>query len=313
MAASATGEASDSIIQKAADFGPEITVFCLRHMASIAKNRDAYQLLHTVTVQCEKLNISLASVLAPCSSPDDTFESVHPAEVLEVVSQCSGYCMVKTFAPNGHASFFGNVAFERDVASIDSCVHCWERNERTVVSLILDEDGMAIAKLLTTSVWPYAVRDSKLYSATAAEHVRVQHRRLGGINCSIRMSVFAIKETGKVSEVMELVPSQGPLFSEQTFEPQEVELKARAAVCVEADDGSAPWGHSQSFTSSSSVRASSSWPLPEPMGQELFCEPALPERIRLESGSSYLECDEELAAELLAWVPPSELLHYLGP
>ena len=89
---------SDAHIMQALD-NRDDEIFCLRHMAQIARKRgNAYGLMDRVLRECRKKGLDLDAVLTPPSGDggsggdDEPGRSAHPIEILEVVNASAGYC-----------------------------------------------------------------------------------------------------------------------------------------------------------------------------------------------------------------------------
>jgi hypothetical protein len=193
--------------------------FALRHMAAIAKSRNAYTLMDKVVKKCRELNIKLESVLEPkweTSGPngdgdDDPTASIHPFEMLKLVSRTQGYSLLRTISPNGRNAFFSNPAFEHDVISVDACTRNYERNERDTPSLFIHEDDLAVMRELMGMVWGRAVQDAgHVVTQESPNRVRVWLRKMNNyVTCDARFSVLCRQESGWVSGLMELSPTGG--------------------------------------------------------------------------------------------------------
>ena len=122
-----------------------VATFALRHMAAIAKRRNAYNLMSTVVHACQEKGIDLKHVLEwkEDNQDGDLCVSTHPFEVLQVVSQAQGYCLARTLGPNGTNAFFNNAAFEHDIMSLEACNSAYEQNEREVISHFVHPDDIA--------------------------------------------------------------------------------------------------------------------------------------------------------------------------
>lgn len=101
---------------------PDLESFCLRHMAAIARRRNAYDLMERVIATCRRKGLDLNSILTSPTADDDGDDpgaSTHPFEILSVLSASRGYCQARTVSGSGNNTFFNNAAFENDVLSLE--------------------------------------------------------------------------------------------------------------------------------------------------------------------------------------------------
>ena len=190
-------------------------LFCLRHMASIARRRSAYNLMSKVVDACKELDLSLQSVLEPpwpreddSGDGDPSALSSHPFEMLQLLSSSRGYFHMRTISPSGRNAFFANAAFEHDLASNDAMNRRYERNEGDLLSLFLHPDDMAAVHEQMSDSWSRAAHTSgKLITADTWLRVRAFQRRVGRyIDCSLRTHITCNTDTGFVSGALELLP-----------------------------------------------------------------------------------------------------------
>lgn len=188
---------------------PDVLLFCLRHLVSVARQRSAYEMMQEVIELCRNKRIALHTVLSPSWAFDNgnRTASPHPFELLQLCSSSCGYCLTKTFSPNGTASFYTNAAFENDVLASDACKRCYESNQQCVLSLFLDDDSAARVYSCVASLWLAAAKDSgKLKSSEREELVRVRLQHLGFIACTMRVWILIRREAGYLSITLELTP-----------------------------------------------------------------------------------------------------------
>ena len=186
---------------------PQVAAFTLRHMAMIAKRRNAYGLLEDVVRACKEKSIDLAAVLDPAGDDaDDAGASTHPFEILRVVSDARGYCLARSIAQNGHNSFYNNAAFEHDVLSVEACNRIYERNERSVVEAFVHQDDMAAVNGVMAELFRAAASNSgQLTLSNGLERVCVFHLRLQTyVACSMRMWMLIRCDQGTVSSALEM-------------------------------------------------------------------------------------------------------------
>ena len=188
---------------------PEVAQFALRHMAMIAKQRNAYGLMECVVRTCEQAGIDLSSVLSPVGDAGSDADDTHPLEILQVVSASTGYCQARTIQGDGRHSLFNNPAFEHDILSHEACVRAYERNKEELLTLFVHAEDVAGVHALIAATWREAVsRSGQITMANGSQPVRVLHRRLRShIPCSIRITMLITVETGRVSAALELAPS----------------------------------------------------------------------------------------------------------
>ena len=197
-------------------FSPDVEIFCLRHMAQIAKKRNAYQLMERVLRTCRERGIALDAVLTPLPSDsdqgdDDPGASPHPFEILAVVNSCAGYCFARTICPSGDNVFFSNPAFEMYVLSIDACNRAYERNEAEVISLFLHADDLTAVQVCMATTWKRAASYSGQLTSGECLAVRVWlRRRHAYVPCTMRVWVLIQRDSGRVSAAMELLPNDEP-------------------------------------------------------------------------------------------------------
>jgi len=186
-------------------------VFFLRHMASIARSRNAYELMQSVVRVCKDKGIDMGSVLVPAAGNDDTDSTSHPFEILSIVSATTGYSQARTISPSGRNAFFNNAAFEHAILSLDACNRAYERNEVEVVSLFIHADDVAYMKQQMAKSWRVACSKSGVLSSVSSNcnHVRVYLRRLGTyVECEPKFHVIVNRESGLVSAALELLPRE---------------------------------------------------------------------------------------------------------
>lgn len=189
---------------------PDDEIFCLRHMAQIARKRgNAYELMGQVLCTCSDRGIDLDAVLTPPPlSIDDPGASAHPFEILAVVNASAGYCQARTISPSGENSFFANAAFEMDVLSNDACNRAYQRNEAEVFSLFVHADDVSVVRALLAPTWKRAAGHSgQLISADCPSEVRVWLRQQRAYTaCMLRAWLLIQRDSGRVSGALELLP-----------------------------------------------------------------------------------------------------------
>jgi hypothetical protein len=198
----------------------EEETFVLRHMAAVAKSRNAYELLSKVVARSCSRGIALKDVLEPLIDPlvdsQDPNLSSFDFEILQIVSESAGYCQARAISPMGSSKFFHNAAFEGDIVSLDACERAYARNKDTQISLWLHADDIATMNSAMAETFQKALRASKYgrnVAHTAGERpVRIFHRRLGAhLPCHLHCHLMVTRETGKVCGVFELLPFEGAL------------------------------------------------------------------------------------------------------
>ena len=213
------------------DDTPGVAEFALRHMAAIAKRRNAYDLLSSVVMACKERSIDLTSILAPNidGQVDDPGTSTHPFEILQAVSEARCYCQARTVLPDGSSAFFNNAAFEHDILSLDACNRAYERNEREVIANYVHADDIPeISRFMAGLFRTAACSSGGLIKRDAPERVRIFHRRLQAyMECEMRISLLIRCDTGRVSRALELTPRQGC--------PHELGGESGEALLLEAD------------------------------------------------------------------------------
>ena len=205
---------SDAHIMQALD-NRDDEIFCLRHMAQIARKRgNAYGLMDRVLRECRKKGLDLDAVLTPPSGDggsggdDEPGRSAHPIEILEVVNASAGYCQARTTSPSGESTFFQNAAFEMYVLSLDAVNKAYKRNDAELISLIVHQEDLATVHALMGAAWKQAAgRSGHLISVECPSPVRVWLRQQRTyVACTLRVFVLIQRDSGRVSGSIEFLP-----------------------------------------------------------------------------------------------------------
>ena len=204
----ATNDGAGLILKAASDANtPSLNMFTLRHLAMVAKRRNAYGLMTRVVRACKEFAVRLDDVMSEPEASEPG-ASLHPFEILRVVSDAECYCQARTIGPDGSNSFFQNAAFEHDIMSLEACTRAYERNEREVLSYFVHPDDLFACQSCITGAWILAARHSgRLMQQESPDRIRVYHRRLQTyISCKMRSWMFIICDTGIVSLAFVLTP-----------------------------------------------------------------------------------------------------------
>ena len=188
---------------------PSVAEFTLRHFVKIARRRNAYGLMERVVRACQESDVSLEAVLHCDKRQPDV--ATHPHELLCVLSESPGYCLLRTIRPNGDSNFFANPAFESNVLSIDEYRRAYDRNEgETMAKYLHPADHILFYETLSPLFRDAACANGTLESATGPE-VRVRNRHLDAfVTCSLRLTLLIRREEDFASMAIELMP-RGPV------------------------------------------------------------------------------------------------------
>lgn len=189
----------------------QVITFALRHMAVIARRRNAYNLMAKVVCTCKEMGLSLDTILEPPWDKEadlDLHASSHPLEFLQLCSESRGYFFLRTIDPSGRNTFFANAAFEHDLVSLDACRRRYDRNEGELASLFLHPDDLDTCHETMGNTWRTAAQTSRqLTSSERWLRVRVHQSRICRyIECWLRVTVRVDSERGWVSAALELLP-----------------------------------------------------------------------------------------------------------
>ena len=194
---------------------PSVAEFTLRHFAKIARYRNAYRPMESVVRACQENGVSLEAVFHCDRRQPDV--STHPHEMLRVLSESPGYCLLRTTRPNGDSNFFANPAFERNVLSMDEYRRAYDRNEwgEAAAKYLHPADHILFYETLSPLFRAAACANGTLESATGPD-VRVLHRHLNTfVACSLRLTLLIRREEDFASMAIELVP-RGPVPVDST-------------------------------------------------------------------------------------------------
>ena len=195
---------------------PEVAEFALRHMAMIAKQRNAYGLMEGVVRACKRTGIDLLSVLSPVYSGGDS-DDTHPLEILQTVSAARGYCQARTFQADGRHAFFNNPAFEHDILSHEACSRAYDRNKEEVLGLYTHPEDIYLVHARIAATWCKAVNNSgQLTPTDGSQKVRVYHRKM----CTyVPCSMSAALDPNPVARRVTRCPPPSPAASSPLKRP----------------------------------------------------------------------------------------------
>lgn len=186
---------------------PAIEHFCLRHMAAIARQRNAYKLMTIVIRECQLRGIALNDVLAPVDEQElGPLSSFHPSETLRVMSASQGYAMCRTVSASGRNAFYTNPAFENEVISCAALEDCYARNEREVITLLIHPDDLPNVRTHMASTWRAAACSGGKLATENCGTVRLYNHRSVYVTCTLHVWMRIALQTGKVSIVLEFLP-----------------------------------------------------------------------------------------------------------
>lgn len=186
----------------------EAELFCLQHMAAIARHRNAHTLFMECARTCEKRGLRLSDVFKFDSSPDDDSVSPHPFEILQMVGASRGYCMARTVMPSGSNHFYSNAAFEHDVCSLEALNRAYDQNTGPVWQVFIHpEDREAIMPLVAQLFRRAACESDKVMHGALESPVRVRRAHLdqGYLECKLQ-AAFMRKQAGLSSGAFEFLP-----------------------------------------------------------------------------------------------------------
>lgn len=219
---------------------PEVQKFTLRHMAAVALERNAHDLLNMIVQVCKEKSIELSEVLYR-PNDDDEIECTRPTEILQVVSASDGYCLARSVGLSGRSTFFSNASFERDVVSLERCMSVYEHNEAELHTLFLHpDDTAAFQKLVSRAFQQAACNSGQLTKVGSAERLRVfLHRRGAYIDCQVQVWFFVLRERCSVRTAFEFLPhgtdAMLGMLADASMSGEELAMP-RADVCVAIDD-----------------------------------------------------------------------------
>ena len=208
------GDSAGHILRAATETNsPEVEAFALRHMAAVARRRNAYGLMAGVVRACQEMRLDLNSVLSTAVEDveEDLDASTHPFETLRFVSEAKGYCHLRTITPDGRNAFFNNAAFEHDILSLEVCNRTYARNEVEVLSLFIHPSDLAATHRFLAGVWrTAAVNSGRLALVESPDRVRIYHRRLQAhAECTMRIAMHIQLDVGCVSAAVEFTMCDG--------------------------------------------------------------------------------------------------------
>jgi len=186
----------------------EAELFCLQHMAAIARHRNAHTLFMECARTCEKRGLRLSDVFKFDSSPDDDSVSPHPFEILQIVGASRGYCMARTVMPSGSNHFYSNAAFEHDVCSLEALNRAYDQNTGPAWQVFIHPEDLAAIMPLIAQLFRRAACESDTMMHGALEspvRVRRAHLDQGYFDCKLQ-AAFMRKQTGLSSGVFEFLP-----------------------------------------------------------------------------------------------------------
>ena len=210
----------------------EAELFLLRHMATIARRRNAHTLMMAIVRACQKRGLLLMDVLNWVSSPEDDSVIPHPLEILQIVSTARGYCIARTVTGSGGNYYTANAAFERDVASLDALNECYEKNETSVDSTLFHPDDLpAVERLKARGVRMCFQSDEQIVSGALDQPVRVRHLHSahGYVECKVQVRGLMQRKTGLISHTIELLPVELLEKSSRSSAPEVTRELAGAA------------------------------------------------------------------------------------
>ena len=219
----------------------EAELFLLRHMATIARRRNAHTLMMAIVRACQKRGLLLMDVLNWVSSPEDDSVIPHPLEILQIVSTARGYCIARTVTGSGGNYYTANAAFERDVASLDALNECYEKNETSVDSTLFHPDDLpAVERLKARGVRMCFQSDEQIVSGALDQPVRVRHLHSahGYVECKVQVRGIMQRKTGLISHTIELLPVELLVKTSSSSAPEVTRELAGAASA--AKDAAAP-------------------------------------------------------------------------